>query len=169
MFSEIKLVTLGVKDLDRSIAFYADAFEFEDMEDGPSPFAGTNGLKATRPGMARASDFGEPVAADDHGADFDHDAAFLAADPDDLPSAAPDLDPVSVHAAAPAGAGARAKTKGSREEPAFRRELARRFRRLAADTSRLKLSGSVGTVSSQVVLVACTVTVPEPRCGCSPL
>ena len=79
-----------------------DAFEFEDMEDGPSPFAGTNGLKATRPGMARASDFGEPVAADDHGADFDHDAAFLAADPDDLPSAAPDLDPVSVHAAAPA-------------------------------------------------------------------
>lgn len=31
MFSEIKLVTLGVMDLDRSIAFYADAFGFEEI------------------------------------------------------------------------------------------------------------------------------------------
>jgi catechol 2,3-dioxygenase-like lactoylglutathione lyase family enzyme len=31
MFSEIKLVTLGVADLDRSIAFYADAFGFEEI------------------------------------------------------------------------------------------------------------------------------------------
>ena len=31
MFSEIKLVTLGVGDLDRSIAFYADAFGFEEI------------------------------------------------------------------------------------------------------------------------------------------
>jgi catechol 2,3-dioxygenase-like lactoylglutathione lyase family enzyme len=31
MFSEIKLVTLGVVDLDRSIAFYADAFGFEEI------------------------------------------------------------------------------------------------------------------------------------------
>lgn len=31
MFSEIKLVTLGVADLDRSIAFYADAFAFEEI------------------------------------------------------------------------------------------------------------------------------------------
>ena len=31
MFSEIKLVTVGVADLDRSIAFYADAFGFEEI------------------------------------------------------------------------------------------------------------------------------------------
>lgn len=31
MFSEIKLVTLGVADLDRSIAFYADAFAYEEI------------------------------------------------------------------------------------------------------------------------------------------
>lgn len=31
MFSEIKLVTLGVRDLDRSIAFFADAFSFEEI------------------------------------------------------------------------------------------------------------------------------------------
>jgi catechol 2,3-dioxygenase-like lactoylglutathione lyase family enzyme len=31
MFSEIKLVTLGVLDLDRSIAFYADAFGLEEI------------------------------------------------------------------------------------------------------------------------------------------
>jgi catechol 2,3-dioxygenase-like lactoylglutathione lyase family enzyme len=31
MFSEIKLVTVGVKDLDRSIAFYADAFGYEEI------------------------------------------------------------------------------------------------------------------------------------------
>jgi catechol 2,3-dioxygenase-like lactoylglutathione lyase family enzyme len=31
MFSEIKLVTLGVSDLDRSIAFYADSFGFEEI------------------------------------------------------------------------------------------------------------------------------------------
>jgi catechol 2,3-dioxygenase-like lactoylglutathione lyase family enzyme len=31
MFSEIKMVTVGVKDLDRSIAFYADAFSFEEI------------------------------------------------------------------------------------------------------------------------------------------
>ncbi len=31
MFSEIKLVTVGVKDLDRSIAFYADAFSLEEI------------------------------------------------------------------------------------------------------------------------------------------
>jgi catechol 2,3-dioxygenase-like lactoylglutathione lyase family enzyme len=31
MFSEIKLVTLGVADLDRSIAFYADAFGFVEV------------------------------------------------------------------------------------------------------------------------------------------
>ncbi len=31
MFSEIKLVTLGVADLDRSIAFYADAFGYEEI------------------------------------------------------------------------------------------------------------------------------------------
>lgn len=31
MFSEIKMVTLGVADLDRSIAFYADAFGYEEV------------------------------------------------------------------------------------------------------------------------------------------
>ena len=31
MFSEIKLVTVGVRDLDRAIAFYADAFAFEEI------------------------------------------------------------------------------------------------------------------------------------------
>ena len=31
MFSEIKIVTVGVVDLDRSIAFYADALGFEEI------------------------------------------------------------------------------------------------------------------------------------------
>lgn len=31
MFSEIRLVTMGVRDLDRSIAFYADSFGFEEI------------------------------------------------------------------------------------------------------------------------------------------